>query len=118
MELIKLTADGLGKARRKQGAGENWERWRRSQADEEKERFGLLVCAAYKSLCCVSALLDHNSVIKAQLHCSGSYWLHLKRPNQFGFPLQQSRAALPMTPQNIQLLGSADGGWRAPRDGL
>lgn len=32
-----------------------------------------------------------------------------KKTYQFGFSLQQSPAALPMTPQNIQLLGSADG---------
>lgn len=68
MDLIKLTAGRLGKACRKQGDGRgNLAKVAAAagKSNEEKERFGLSVCAAYKSLCCVSALLDHNSMIKA-----------------------------------------------------
>lgn len=117
IELITLTADWLGKACRKQRDG--WGKQKGGDGLQARERvvWFVGVCAAYKSLLCVCS-------VESQQRDQGltSLWWQLlatfKKTNQFGFPVQQSRAVLPMTPQNIQLLGSADGGWRAPRDGL
>lgn len=40
----------------------------------------------------------------------------VEKTDQFGLSLRRSPAMLPMTPRNIQLLGSTEGGWRAPKE--
>ena len=40
----------------------------------------------------------------------------VEKTDQFGLSFRRSPAMLPMTPRNIQLLGSTEGGWRAPKE--
>lgn len=90
------------------GRNKQRKRWRQPQQNEEKER----VCFVHL---CTCINLSVVSFVGSQKHDQGLtllWWQLLatiEKTDQFGFSLQHSPAMLPMTPQNIQLLGSTEG---------